>query len=301
MLNRCMVALVLLVGGSLAPAQAQVTMQWKFEKGEVFYVEDVQHSKMAMTILGNTQKQDMDQTTLAKVTILDKSDAGIVMERKIESFKIVSSTPDPLADEMGKQLQGLTFKITFKPNMEVAKVEGLEEFLSKLNNVNPLIAQGIKQMFSEETLKAGLADAFGNLPNKLVAMGDTWSRKSVVPLGPMGTLTADSTFTYGGPQDGLHKVGLKGVLSYKPPKPGEGGVAGVQISKADLKADDAKGTLYYDAAKGKIVRSETKMKMKMSLTAMSGGQNLQMEMDQDMTMTSRLLDKPPSAGKDSKN
>jgi len=301
MLTRCTVALLLLTGGLLAPARAQVTMQWKFEKGEVFYVEDVQNSKMDISILGNSQKQDMVQTTVAKFTILDKSDSGIVMERKIESFKIAGDAPNPVADDMAKQMQGLTFKITFKPNMEVAKIDGLDEFLSKLGNANPLIGQAIKQMFSEDTLKAGLADAFGNLPSSPVAVGDKWSRKSNIPLGPMGMITTDSTYTYEGAQDGLHKVGFKGVLSYKPPKPGEGGIAGAQITKADLKADEAKGTLFYDAAKGKIVRSETKMKMKMSMTATAGGMNLQMEMDQDMTMTSRILDKPPSAGANSNN
>lgn len=297
MIRRYMAALALLAGGLLAPAQAQVSMQWKFEKGEVFYVEDVQHTKATIAFFGQTQNQDTDQTTLAKYTILDKSDAGLTMERKIESFKITSAMPLPGVDEIAKQMEGVVFKVTFKPNMEVAKVEGLEEFLNKLTNTNPAAGQVIKQMLSEDTLKAGLADAFGNLPNKSAAVGDKWSRKSSVPLGPMGTLSTDSTFTYDGVQDGLHKVAFKGVLSYKPPKPGEGGLGALQISKADVKADDAKGTLFYDASKGKIVRSETRLKMKMSLTAMAGGMNLQMELDQDMTMTSRLLDKPPSSSK----
>lgn len=293
-------ALVMFVAGWLAPVQAQLNMQWKFEKGDIFYMEDVQSMKMTLNQFGNTQRIESDTTTLTKFQVLDKMpDGSIVFERRVESMK-VKLTPPPSAedtkkqDEMMKQMEGVTFKITLKPSLEVSKIEGLNEFVDRIVKANPESGEQFRMMFSEENLKATINDSFASLPGKAVKPGDKWTRKSSFPMPPIGNLVADSSFVFDGPQDGLQKVSFKGNVMFQPAKDAPaGGVPGVQNQKTDFKPEGLHGTLFFDSARGRVSRTETKMRGKMTMTGSLGGQSFERIMDIDMTTLSRVMDKKP--------
>jgi hypothetical protein len=286
-------ALVLLLSGLVAPAYGQVDMRWNFPQGGQFYIEDVQKIKGTLMVQGQTINQEQEQTFISRFTVLSKNaDGSVVLERRIESMKVNSNLPTPGMDDLIKQLEGATFKVTVTSAMAVSKIEGVDEYIDRVTKANPMLGQLFRAMFSEDTLKAALDEAFGCLANKTVKPGDKWTHKGAIPMGPMGTIVGDNTYVYDGPQDGLHKVTVKGTLTYKMPQAGAGGLP-FQVTKADLKADEARGTIYYDAAKSRPARTEMKVHMKMTMTATAMGQNIDLTMDQDVTVQSRLLDKKP--------
>src|SRR5262249_26369342 len=79
MVTRFGVGLLLLLGACAAPAHAQVNLSWKFEKGEEFYTEDVQRSKLEWNGPGVNQRIDLDFTTLTKTKVLEKNPDGSIV------------------------------------------------------------------------------------------------------------------------------------------------------------------------------------------------------------------------------
>jgi hypothetical protein len=297
-MSRCFGAVLLFFGCFSLPAQAQVNMKWKFEKGDTFFMEEIQDMKMNMTFFGNTQKVETKTTTTTKFTVLDKtSDGNIVLERRIESMKMSSPMSLPGADDMAKQMEGVTFKITLKPTMEVSKIEGLDEFLDRIGKANPGSEQAFRALFSENTLKASIGDAFGSLPNQAVKAGDKWNRKTSFPMGPLGSIDAESSFVYEGPQDSLQKVTFKGNLSFQPPKGAAAAFPGLQNLKTEFKPEEFQGALFFDPARGRVSRGDAKMRGKLTMSGTANGQNLEIVMDIDMKITSQVYDKKPADSK----
>jgi hypothetical protein len=292
MFRRCAVALLVLAGAWVVPAHAQVNLSWKFDKGEEFYTEDVQKTKSETTTSGVNQKVDIEFTTLTKTKVLERNpDESVVLERTIEKVKVIANLPG--FDRAFKKLEGITLKIKLSPTMEIMKIDGLDEFLDNLAEDSPAGRQMKDSL--RETLKRSTAETFGILPNKTVMTGDTWKRKASLPLGPLGTMVIDYTYTYEGAEANLQKVRFNAVSKFEPPKAPAGGLP-FQFNKIEVKGDGLKGTFFVDAAKGKVTKSEMTMKSKINLNLTVNGMNVDMQIDQDINGTSKLLDGAPSAG-----
>ncbi len=95
----------------------------------------------------------------------------------------------------------------------------------------------------------------------------------------------------------LDKITFAIASTYVPAKQGEAGPFPFQTTKSDLKVEDHKGKVYFDAAAGRLVQSEVTMRLKGSATIVANGNTLETEIQEDQTLKTRLLDQLPEAPK----
>lgn len=297
MLRRaCGAALLVLVGLGL-PAYGQTTLEWKFKEGEKFYVEEVNDVKQNVSIIGKDIKQNTKITTISSYTVKSVSGAGeqeVALEQKIESVD-VKSTGDGLGGQMDKlfeKLQGATFEVTLKKG-KVTKLKGYDDFIKKLADGDEMTGKFAKMLLSEETLKKSIEDLFGGLPARPISTGDTWSQEATIPFGPLGSFKTSKDMTYKEKDKDGVLITYKSKMSYIPPK-GEGAFAGLlKIVKGNIKSENAKGSVLFNAEKGRLVRSTFSMLAKGTMTVEVMGNQLELDISADQTTTTRVLTKNP--------
>jgi hypothetical protein len=284
------VALAFLAGPALA-ADA-VKLEMKFKEGDKFYVETVSNTKQVMDFMGTKNESESDSTQVTSFKVLKSDKDGVVIEQKIESIKNKNSGGLPGADKIMDALKGATFKLTLNTKGEVTKIEGYDEFMKKLSADNELAGKMLKSFMSEETIKATAGESFAFLPPKGVSKGDTWKRSQAVPLGPLGSLKGETTYTYKGPGKDGEEISFDQSLEYAPPKEGDDSLP-FKITKGEMKADKASGSMTFDASKGRLVKTEQVTKMKGSLEFEVAGNTTTLTMEMTQTAKSRILDKSP--------
>jgi hypothetical protein len=309
MLSRCGFGAAVVLAALAWPAQAQVQLEWKFKEGDKFYLETVSVLKQTMKTLGKELKQDLEHTTLFSFVVQKKeSDNSAVLEAKIESVAVKNlggpTGEIPAQDKFNQLLKGATFRISVSPRGEVTRFEGYKELIDKIAGEDEAARQNVKAVLSEEYLKRSATEVFVPLPAGAVKPGDSWGtdKKQELRLGPLGTFTTTRRFTYNGKEvlEGsaagtkpLDKISLSASATYAPPKAGEASPFPFQVTKGDLKADDIKGTTYFDGSAGRTVESMTTMHLHGTLTIVVGGNTIDTEMQQDQNVKFRILDKPP--------
>jgi hypothetical protein len=277
---------------STAPAADAVKLEWKFLEGDTFYIETTNITKQTMTVLGMKQESDSENSTVTRYKVLKVDKDATVIEQKIESVKNKTSGGLPGADKIMDSMKGQTFKLTLNAKGEVTKLEGYDEFIKKLGSDNDATAKLIKSFMSEEALKASAAESFAFLPDKAVNKGDTWKRSQAVPLGPLGNLKGETTYTDKGPGKDGEEISFEQTFAYSPPKEDDSGL-GFKITKGEMKAEKASGNIVFDVTKGRLVRTDSSMKMKGSLTFDLAGTSTTVELEMQQTSKARLSDKSP--------
>jgi hypothetical protein len=283
-------AAALMVVGLLFPsarAADESPLRWKFEKDKVFYQEITSETTQNLKIQNSDIKNSHKQTFIFswKVTGQDK-DNNWQLEQKIEGLKMefkigeqtvsFDSTKDsggnnPLADFF-KALIGSVFKLTVDKDGKVVKVEGKEDFIKKLINVNPQMEQLLKQIMTEESIRNMTEGTFLVGPAK--ADEKTWKRPTTLSLGPIGTYEVENTYTLLGPDPmnaKLIRVKIEPKLTYKPPTSNTGGLPFI-IKSADIKTTKAEGFYLFDPEKGRVDSSELTVEMTGKLTIEIAGQ-----------------------------
>jgi hypothetical protein len=310
--RRCLVALVALAAAAPAFGQDSAELKWKFEKDKPFYQTMTTETKQTMKVMGMDIVQNQAQTFIFSWTPKEQDkDKNWVIAQKIEGVKMnieiggnkiaYDSTTDtapgnPLA-EFFKALVGSEFKLTVTPDLKVTKIDGREEFIKKLVQTNQQMEPLLKQILSEEALKEMADPAFAAFPNKPVKKGDTWKKESKLNMGPIGTYDTTYNYTYEGKEGKLDKIKVDTTLKYSPPGAGSAGSLPFTIVSADLKSSDAKGTVLFDAAAGRLDSSEMGLKLAGKLTVSIGGMNTDVELNQEQKTTVKTSSDNPAAKK----
>jgi hypothetical protein len=316
--SRCVVALCGLVLVGSAVGQEPVEIKWKFEKGKTFYQEMTTESKQTMKVMGIDVNQTQKQTFFFSFTpeSQDEKDKSWRIKQKIEgvqmdlqisdskisydSFKDATSTNNPLADFF-KALVGQEFILTITPEMKVTKVEGRDEFLKKLVNVNQQMEPLLKQLLSDEALKQMADPAFSMVPDKPVKPGDNWKRTTKLNMGPIGTYESTFTYTFEGldeKEKNLAKIKVATDLKYVAPTAGSGPAAlPFKIVSADLKAKDAAGNVLFDVEKGRLHSSDLGLTLEGKLSIEVSGMTSEVELTQKQTTKVKTSDTLPKGDK----
>jgi hypothetical protein len=300
MLRRAWVGVLLVFASLASPAfgQGATKLQWKFTEGDKFYVEDVSSMKQKLEFMGNKTEQSMKTTMITSYTVKKSGGGtggtdGAVLLQKIEAVTVKSEAGlGGDLDKVMEKLKGATFTITLGPAGKITKFEGYTEFIKNLTEGMEEVGKFVKLLITEDVLKKSAEEAFGFLPPMEVSKGDTWKRESVLPFGPLGSFKAANDYTFQGTEDGLAKIGLKADLRYTPPK-GDAGFGLFKISKGNLKSEAARGTLYFDPAKGRLARYNMAMVFRGSLTLDIMGNMVDMEVFIDQSSNSRVLNRNP--------
>jgi hypothetical protein len=294
MLRQTLLAVVALVAGVAAPAYGQeVELKWKFKEGEKFYVEDISNMKQTVTALGQTQKVDQKTTTITSYTIKKVTTDSIEMVMKFENVEVKSDGPIGQFDKFMEKTKGVSFTVTMAPDGKVKRLEGFNEFAKQIVGDDEDTAKLLKMFINEEMFTKGVEQAFGFIPDKAVKPGDTWTRETKIPFGPLGDFKTNSTYTYNGNKDGRDEISVKQSMRYQAPKAGTEFAGLFKIVKGDLKADNARGKYFFDADKGRLTSAELAMTIRGSLTLDLNGMELTVDLNVEQTGTSRVLDRSP--------
>jgi hypothetical protein len=290
-----------------APAQ-EVKLEWKFKPGDKFYLQTDSSVKQTMRTpsLGKELKQETEQSTLFSVSVeAVNADKSVVLEYKIEGVIARSATGGgaaALEEKLQQQLTGATFKVTLGAKGEVTKFEGYEDLVKKLAGDDENAKKVIRALFSEDELKAKATDALRFLPDGPVKIDAEWERDSKWPLGPLGSFELKKKYTYKGIEKAVPINKALPAINYHvpdpkyspPPKP-EGAPLPIQVAKGDLRAENFKGTVYFDAEAGRLAYAETTLTVKgtVSFAGQGQGGNVDTEVSLEQTIKTKVLDKNP--------
>jgi hypothetical protein len=286
------------LAGVAAPATGAVKLQWQLKPGDIFFVDEKTVQKQTMKFMGSTIKQDLSHTRVTRFTVLEKTAKGLVLEQTISKVRIDRTGGTGQTDaKLLRGLEGARFKVTLDPDLHVSRFEGYEEFIKKFQK-EEAVARMIRLLMPEVMFSQAAENVFAVVPNRAVDKGARWSRQAVRPLGPLGQLKLEETYTFQGPARGEGKdvVQIDMALAqstYQPPAKAD--ILEFRIVKGDLGADkkNSSRTIYFNPATGRLIRSVGSVQLSGRLTIAAMGQTLKMEIEQDESTMTRLLDKNP--------
>jgi len=285
-----------------------VTLAWKLKKGEPFYQEMTTDTTQNMTVMGQKITQAQKVTFYLSWTPVDYKDGNWTIKQKIEGVKMeieiggnkipFDSTKkgpglNPLSNFF-KALVGSEFTLVFDPDMKISKIEGRDKFLKKLVKENQAMEPLLNTILSDEALKQMSDPAFGVIPNKAVKKGDSWEKKSILNMGPIGSFNTTYRCRYEGPDENhLQRIKVDPILEYLPPGPNAGGALPFKILKADLNSKESKGDILFDSEKGRVRKSMIALRLAGRLTIEIGGMSSDVTLDQTQTTTVKTSDENP--------
>jgi hypothetical protein len=278
-------------------------------KGKEFFTEQTTETEQTMTVQGQKVIQKQKQTFVIKWTPKDKAGDNFVVEQRIVgvdmkidiggntiSYDSRQKNPkNPMTDffeALMKPDAVLTFKI--KPDLTVDSIDGRDKFVNNLININPQMQGLLKAILSDEALKKMAEPTWWAFPpgGKLPAKDGTWTRDSVLNLGPIGTYTTKFTFTNKSATGGKDTIGVKTKLEYAAPQEKTG--LPFTIQKADLKSDNGEGEAVFDRTKGRFDSSKIKMTLTGKITIEVGNMTTDVDLNQTQNSSSITRDDLPA-------
>jgi len=292
--------------------KGKATLAWKFEKGKALYQKMSTETTQNMKVMNQPVDQKQKQTFYFSYTPAEQKGDEWVITQKIEgvsmdidignqkisydSTKGGGEANNPLADFF-KALVGSEFKITLNTkDMTVTKLEGRQEFVDKLTKANPQMKPLLEQILSEKALMQMAEPTFAALPGGEKSVGDKWTKKTALDMGPIGKYDNEYTYAYAGKDDkdkSLDKITVDTVLKYTPPTEAAGTASSnlpFKIKSADLKSTKATGSILYKD--GRIDKSTMELNLEGKLSIEIGGQATDVELKQTQTSTVETSGKP---------
>ena len=272
------------------PAFGQVELKWKLVKGQTFVIEDVVTIQQTIKLAGKRTKIKTKQTKLSTIKVLDvDEDGGVKLEMRIDS---ITSKGDGKAHAwIHKKMAGAIFHVSLDRNMQITKFEGYDKMVENVTGGNPQKTAIFRNLVSEKTIQRTIDQTFSIVPAGPVGILDTWQRPTNLPLGALGQLMVDRTFTYAGKgrlQGATYdKLTLKATARYQRPK-AKGQT--LVILKADVKIHDYDGIVYFDAAKGRLVQTDEKTRLKGSFLVKTAQGQTPLSLVFSRTSRRRVLD-----------
>ncbi len=298
----CVVAAV--TAWAAASARGEVDMRWKYKAGETIRYTMIQDMIQNVNVpeSGGPMKMTMTQTmdltwrveavspegvanltqTIDRVRMKMQGPQGVLIDYDSDSNK----EPEGMAKLIGPMYQALVkkpivLKITDRGQVVDFKMpQGFVESINKMMG-----GVGLGNLFSEEGLKQ-MAEV-GSLPDKPVKVGDTWERKVAMKASFLGLTSVETTFRYEGQEtrDGRTLEKISTVMQMKSaPQGDEKAKPDAKQPQVGLTIDqqENKGTIYFDAAAGKLVESDVKTRMKMDMQVM--GKKISQDIDMTVVM-----------------
>jgi len=273
--------LALLVLGSFAQAQ-EAPLEWKFNEGDKFYVEEKTKVKMTIEVLGMEVKQDINTTRQSVFTVKKKTEKGYLLEQKFQewSSEIKGGPPGLGGDDglLNRIARKATFKVEVTPQGKVLSFKGYREFLDLMEDENPDEARMFKALIPQDALSSVLETLFQVVPaDASEANAKEWKTTSTVNINGVGSQEVVTTFTRKGTDKGLEVVEIKGKFNFKAPKAGLDGLP-FKITSVDLKSPGVTGKMLFDAKAGRLSVMETKTPISGTMKMEAMGQQIELDL-----------------------
>jgi hypothetical protein len=274
-------------GGSTGAASdaasgVEFKLKWPLGRHITETMEIKQNSVMNIPSVPQPMKQDMDMNQTFSLTVKKETEDGqhevemeyISTKMKMlmggkpmldyDSSKNSADAKNPGTAVLGK-LVGSKINFVLDASNHVASIQGAGELMKRLtaNGGDPMGT--VKSIFNGDVLKQYM-EYSQNLPGKPVKPGDSWPVKKDFPMGAMGTMMTDYTFTFTGVEKhnghDCAAIDMDGTLSSKP-NGGEGMIPGMSIAIHD---GVSKGKTWFDIQDGMFVDTTMTQDMKMDIT-----------------------------------
>jgi len=254
--------LVLLAAPLTVRAQTSVRpveLKWKFKEGEKFWVDTQTRIEQGQRGVNFSQANIVQLRTITSYVVRKVSEGNYVeLEAKIVSTRYNNNqTPDSekMATLYGR-LQGATFQIVLGPDYQVQRLDGYNQWFTKLAAIinNQAEVDRVRTLIPESDIKNALVEGFGFLPETAVTPGQQWKKRTELNLAPVGTLTAALTYTYKGPErGGLEKITIETKEQGKFSKNLAAATPGTQ---AEFVLESRTGTLLFNNVAGKLQKAD---------------------------------------------
>lgn len=295
------------------PAGEKVELKWSaFDtKDKIFYQEMSTTTTQKMTVMGMTVEQKQAQTFYIQWTPLEaKGDdwkvkqtiIGVKMDIEIGGNKIsFDSTadqqqPNPLTDFF-RALVDAEFTLTIsKKTLSVTDIQGRTEFIAKLTKTNAQLDSLLKAILSDNALKQMADPIFAVVPEKAVAVGDKWQKKSTLNMGPIGTYETTYDYILKSVEKDLATVDVTTSLTYSAPKGGAEGLP-FKINSATLKSKEGTGKVVFDLKAGRIQQSDMNLVLGGELNIEIAGMQTPVTLDQNQKSSLKTTDERPIKAK----
>jgi hypothetical protein len=291
----CLFSLSILLFGSTA--FGQVTLTRKFNEGDAYTSKTTVKTDQKLTIAGQDGGTSSN-TVLEQKTSVGKRDAEgklpLTVDTNILSSEIAlpggikikfdSKNPDAKDDAAGSPLAELVRdKIKANAKMTTTLVLGKDNAVADVQGIKP--ESGI----NPEDVKSEFAEQLKTLPSKPLAKGDTWEQEVKLNLGQGQIFTLKRKYTYEGESvkstvtssRKVHKItSVDSAVTYSA-KEGP-----FKVTKSELKVDESKGTMLFDAEAGRAIDSSSILHVsgKIALSV----NNMVLDGDLDLTMNSQV-------------
>ena len=276
----------------ITSVSAQEQLAWKFTQGESLKYVVKQNMNMTMNVAGKTQSIAMNQTMDMrwKISEVDPGNGDADMSQTIERVQMTSQggpigvleydsagdkTPEsPLGKSMAevfRRIIGEEFGVHMKTTGKIDQVTIPQSLIDSLKK-----AGSAGNALDETTLKQMMTQSAITLPEKSLNPGDSWDSVQQVEL-PFGTMTVKSQLTYQGIDSGSGhaKIAMIPVISVAPK---QGAAVSLTLTKSE-----GTGLVLFDAAKGRIAKSDLDLTMQMQVK--SFGQVIDQTIKQTTSMT----------------
>jgi hypothetical protein len=293
---------IVLAVGSATPASAQVKLAYKYSEGTSARSTIAMKVHQILTIAGMEIETTVDNTIVSSESVGTRNaDGTLGVTAKVDAIKSVmelpggievrfdSAEPDAKIEnptfaflsDVYKLLVGSSHTLILDDRGKLKFVEGTEKALSKLEGLDPKAAGIIKKQLQSESIQRKFEQTQTSLPEAAVQVGETWERIEDAELGAGQTMTFKKRYEYLGPvEDGgktLDKIGVKDLeVTYKMDPDAESPLEHV---RSDLKIDSSDGTILFDRALGKAVKSSGKTRIKGDITFKAGATELPSTLD----------------------
>ena len=188
-----------------------------------------------------------------------------------------------------KGLKDAEFTVTLGKNYKVEKVDGKDDFIKRLGANSAQMEALLKKVMTDEALKEMADPTYKLFPDGPKKKDETWERKALLPLGPVGTYDLTYKFKYlgpetaEGPKKGLDKIEVTTIIKYSAPKDNPEGLLFRIKEGSTLESDPekSKGVIYYDPKNQWIDEATININLKGNLKVTIGGTDTTAELTQE--------------------
>ena len=314
------VALELLVGPHVSARQQELTLQYKWTKGEAVRYSIVQQNTTAISGIPGMGEMNIEQsaTQVMRTTAEEiAADGTATLRQGFESVKMEMMSPiftmaydsakpvedsNPLNVMLKNVFSGVlgeSFTLVMAPTGEIQKVEGLSKIAENVfKNVSTDpgaagILDGLKANLSDDGMRSMLAQSFAQFPKHPLKAGDTWKTEIISNNPMLGTITTSVTSTLKAVEgEGNNRIArIATSLTMKPDatKPAGPNAMGLTVKMGDSTAE---GEQLFEAGSGRLRRSSLRLNLPITMSgAGPDGSPLVMTTTVKGTTAVELIDK----------
>jgi uncharacterized protein DUF6263 len=312
------VALGLLCGPPLSAFHQDLTLRYRWTKGETIRYRITQQSATTISGLPGMGEMNIEQSNVQifRSVVQDvAADGTTTLQQAVESVKMEmtspminmaydSANPDTTGNPMNAMLKnmfsaliGESFTLVVAPTGEVKKVEGVSKIAEKMfknmpdDQATAGLVNGLKANLSDEATKSMFTQAFAQFPDRPLKSGDTWKNQFDTGNPMLGGLTTSVTSTLKAVEgDGSARTATimtSLVMKQDPTKPAPPNPTGFSMQVGDSAGD---GEHIFEAVSGRLRRSTTRVSMPMTMSgAGPDGSPLTMKTTVKSTTTVELV------------